>query len=487
MRSDRGLRHFIQEFGVQQQFWLTTLQGEMRTAAPLSDGKTIGYFLRHNLYASSVNVERWLKWLRRSVNGRRPKAPSRLPVTQSSTQKAKRRANSAASRLGSTAKRVGSILLRLWEPAEDVIDRLYLRSRLFRRHGVVAGAASPLLTQQPPQYLCSIAKAANISLDHYRWGLVAQGNYSSRKLLFFLFDPAHKSAHSAPQYIVKMVRNPALNARLENECRALVWLQNHGFAARALMPQVAFSGHHAKLTIVGETVIDGAPFRQKSQATVDCPFAHAAIDWLTDLGVATANSTVARPGQVVESLHRLLAQFTEIYRPTETHYTFLADQIAMIGNSEPALPLVFQHGDPGPWNILVTGSNQVAFLDWEASEIQGMPLWDLFYFLRSYCVGAARKRGIRNQLAGFRHLVLTETPFSHLVIDATRRYCERTGVSKTLVEPLFYTCWMHRALKEAMRLPPARVEDGHFFRLLRLCIVQRNSAVLTRLFANYGE
>jgi hypothetical protein len=31
------------------------------------------------------------------------------------------------------------------------------------------------------------------------------------------------------------------------------------------------------------------------------------------------------------------------------------------------------------------------------------------------------------------------------------------------------------------------VEDGHFFRLLRLCIVQRNSAVLTRLFANYGE
>ena len=45
--------------------------------------------------------------------------------------------------------------------------------------------------------------------------------------------------------------------------------------------------------------------------------------------------------------------------------------------------MVFQHGDPGVWNLLITPDGRPAFLDWEAAEHHGMPVWDLFYAARS--------------------------------------------------------------------------------------------------------
>ena len=127
--------------------------------------------------------------------------------------------------------------------------------------------------------------------------------------------------------------------------------------------------------------------------------------------------------------------------------------------------------------------SRVAFLDWEAAEPQGMPLWDLFYFLRSYSVWVARTRGAGDGLTGLTQHFLAESPLTPLIVASTQRYCEQTGLSTSLVEPLFYTCWMHRALKEATRLAPAKLGNGHYMNLLRRCIEQRAAPTLTRLFS----
>ena len=66
--------------------------------------------------------------------------------------------------------------------------------------------------------------------------------------------------------------------------------------------------------------------------------------------------------------------------------------------------------------------------------------------------------------------------------EATARYCERVGLAPELVEPLFYTCWMHRGLKEATRLTAAQLSRGHYFNVLRACIEQREA--LAPLFAS---
>jgi len=366
--------------------------------------------------------------------------------------------------------------------AERLLSRPGPLSRLTQRYGVLAGPTTLGALEQPPLYLRSIARAAGVDLDRYRWGLSARGEYSSRKVLFFLFEPDR----DVPAYVVKMTRDPTLNPRLENECRALTLLHERGVGDRETLPQVAFFGHHSDLAIVGETVVDGRPLEQQTGASADCPYAHAAIDWLIDLGAATADARDATPFQIADGLRSLFRRFTEIYRLSPEHHDFLSRQLTAIGQSRTPIPLVFQHGDPGTWNVMVTPRGRVAFLDWEAAETAGMPLWDLFYLMRAYGVLASRRAGTRNMLQGFAEQYLHDTPIGALLVEATTRYCTRIGLPADLVEPLFYTCWMHRALKEATRLAPAELDRGHYVNLLRLCIDQRTTSALQRIFTAQG-
>ena len=106
----------------------------------------------------------------------------------------------------------------------------------------------------------------------------------------------------------------------------------------------------------------------------------------------------------------------------------------------------------------------------EILERHGMPLWDAFYFLRSFAVTVARRRGRASRLSAVRRELLGDGPLSRLLSTAADGHSADIGLDRSLVEPLFATCWMHRALKEATRLSPARLDAGHYVNLLRLCL-----------------
>jgi phosphotransferase family enzyme/methyltransferase family protein len=414
-------------FGAPQRFWVTPLRGEVQTAVPAGDQTTIDYFLRHSLYSPSLKLQPFKR-------------------------------------------------------AARFLNRRLAANRLTRRSSVLVSWPGQGPGELLPGYLRSVARDAGVGVDDYRWGLVARGRYSSRKVLFYLFDHASK----APTYIVKMTRDSALNPRLENECRALTLLNEKGLGAGETLPQVVFSGQHSGLAIVGQTIVDGTPFRNRTDGSANCRYLRSALDWLVDLGAATADRAAATPLQVAEGLELLFRRFAQIYELTPAHRDFLAEQIAAIAGSRGTIPLVFQHGDPGTWNIMATPAGRAAFLDWEAFEECGMPLWDLFYFMRSYSVWSARKAGVRDSLKGFAQQLLTESALGTLLAEVVGRYCERSGLAQNLVQPLFYTCWMHRALKESTRLPAERLERGHYVSLLRMCIDRQGEPTLRRLFALHG-
>jgi Phosphotransferase enzyme family len=470
LQSSAALKALANAFGTPQRFWLTPLRGEMHTAVPIDDHRTIAYFLRHQLYSSSVDL-RTLKHAAQSLlRGRSAAVQPAHAAGQSDV------AASAPPRLQAPRKTLDGLINRV---QRTLYNAERLLSPLTRRYGVLAGrAVGP--SDQPPLYLRMIAREAGVNIERCRWGLAARGEYSSRKVLLFLFDQDSES----PAYIVKMTRDPALNPRLENERHALTLLHEKGIGDCETLPQVAFFGHHSDLAIVGETVVAGQPFEQQTSATADCPYARAAIDWLIDLGATTADTREASPFQVAEGLRSLFRRFTEIYQLAPEHHDFLSRQLACIGQSHSSFPLVFQHGDPGTWNVLVTPTGRIAFLDWEAAERAGMPLWDVFYLIRAYGVLASRRAGTRNMLQGFAEQFLHDTPLGMLLVDSTWRSVARIGLAPALIEPLFYTCWMHRALKEATRLEPACLEKGHYLNLLRLCIDQRHTPVLKRLFSS---
>ena len=149
-------------------------------------------------------------------------------------------------------------------------------------------------------------------------------------------------------------------------------------------------------------------------------------------------------------------------------------------------PAVFQHGDPGAWNLLVGEDGRVAFLDWEAAETHGVPLWDTFHLARSYAVIAGRRSGERDAMRAIERVLFAETPVNAMIAGVVERYRERLGIAPALVEPLFHLSWVHRALKEATRLAPARLDSGHYISLARRGIALAGTPPLRRLLGGAG-
>jgi hypothetical protein len=155
---------------------------------------------------------------------------------------------------------------------------------------------------------------------------------------------------------------------------------------------------------------------------------------------------------------------------------------ALAANAD-ALRLVFQHGDPGPWNLVVTADGSPGFLDWESADPDGMPLWDLFHFLRSFGLTVSQKAGRRDPGTSFVDQILAPSGLNRILVETTKRFCDETDLPTRLVEPLFYFCWVHRAVKEASRLPREELETGRYFNLLLLAVARRDAPGLQRLFS----
>jgi Phosphotransferase enzyme family len=404
--------------------WLAPAAGEVRTAAPLQDRQAIAYLEQ--------------RFLKRGVVRRQ------------------------------LLRRPGRVLAR--QPAV---------TRIVRRRGAFVGGPRERLGSGLPEYIRAIAAGAGVDLENRRCGLAAPGDYPSQKVLLFLFP----SVGEAPESVVKITRDPDLNFRLENEWRALTILREHGVGTDDTLPRPLFLGSHSGLAVLGESAIEGVPFRERTQATANCAYARAAVGWLLELARATASPARREPRGPLSELDALCERFARTYRLEANEEDFLGAHAAALVRGGDGLPLVFQHGDPGPWNVLVTPDGRPAFLDWEAAESRGMPLWDLFHFLRSYGLLVSRAAGTREPLQSFTEQLLQRSAVNRLLVDATSRFLTQTGLAAELVEPLFYTCWMHRGLKEAATLPPKRLESGRYVGILRLAIERRDSPGLRALFS----
>lgn len=417
LQASRLLRRFRSPwFGPPQIYCLTPHRGEMRTAVPFGDKAIAHYFFGNVLFGLSAKTR-------------------------------------SLSRIG------------------DLFVRLGLWRFLAWRRGVVVRLSSPEASCPVPRSLVSLARSAGYDLSPYRLGFSARGRYNANKVIFYLFG----SSDTEPEVVVKMTRSPEFNPRLEHESRVLSLLRDRALAEPGTFPEQLFFGHQAGRAALALRGVGGRPFRTVTRATADCPFAQKAIDWITTLGARSADTKTATPSEVATVLAKLFERFSAIYSLSDSEAIFLQQQIRRLAAARGAFPVVCQHGDPGTWNLLVGPAGQVIFLDWEAGESQGMPLWDLFYFVKSFATWMQRRKGVRGVEESFARNFLRPSPASELLSAATGRYCQRIRLETSLVEPLFYTCWMHRALKEATRLSTDLLPQGEYMRLLRLCIQRRDA------------
>jgi len=405
-------------------FWLTPFQGEWRTAFPLNDDRNAEQLFSAVLYGQSFK-------------------------------------NRLASRLGQIMSRA-----KLVTPAMPRRAVLVQRSRLTRK------------LDSPPRYLVDTARRSGIDLEGMRYWVSARGKYNSNKTVFFLYQ----KPGTRMQIVAKMTRAPQFNRRLENEFRALREIRAHHLVNLDTVPEPLFFGLHAGLAILGQTAVQGKPFRSSTRAAVDCHIARNAVDWIVELGRGSTPGRSASAAEVHAVLAELLQRIAAVYSLRRDEYEFLQAQVACFLINGATIPLVFFHGDLGTWNILVSDvDDRVIVIDWEAADPMGLPLWDLVYFLRSYVNWIFRKKGQHDGLASFREAFFSDSEAGAHVTAAVRHYCNAVGLEPRFAEPLFYACWMHRALKEAARLTPETLDSGRFFQMLRFSIRHRASLGIARL------
>jgi len=429
--SRKSLKVFLQQgFQARSSFWLTPSSGELRTALPVNDDEAASYFFSNVIYGQSF----------------------------------KKRTLSA----------VGVLMSKT-----GVISRIAPRhALLLERSGGRESSPNGNLVDLP-EYLRTIAAKSGIDVSNYTFGLSARGKYNTNKVIFFLFGKTSR----AVEVVIKMTRSPEFNRRLENEYHILTRLSRDGYVDKTSFPEALFFDYHNGLAVIAIKAVHGKPFRTQTRATPDCPLAKDALDWITQLGKASANHTAASAAEVSEVLRRLFNSFQKIYPLMAEEEEFLAGQIDSIAGSKEAFPLVFQHGDPGTWNMMVSDeANRIIVIDWESGEPEGMPLWDLFYFFRTYASWVSRRQGSRDSIKNFSENFLAKSELHSLLVNVTERYRASVALDRKLIRPLFYTCWMHRALKESTRLTEASLQQGHYFQVLRMCIAQQGNPALRALF-----
>ena len=189
----------------------------------------------------------------------------------------------------------------------------------------VAELRSTVEIGRPPRYLRDAAAVSGIRLDGRRWALTIPGLYASNKAVFLVFP----ETGDHPELVIKVARTPAQNPRLENETAALRALARTRWIDRGSAPLALFAGECAGIAILGETALTGDPFRRRTTAEADCPFAAAVVERLIALGEETA--TAGASSDLRDRMLELFERYRLAYQPDERVEAFLREGIDAIG------------------------------------------------------------------------------------------------------------------------------------------------------------
>jgi hypothetical protein len=247
------------------------------------------------------------------------------------------------------------------------------------------------------------------------WVLQLGNGDDLQRAVFHLFESGR------PRWVLKFVRVAGVSSSFERDEAGLRLAAGAGPSvaahAPALLGRFEFGGRAASV----ETAAAGRPLlgllAERPMQLID-----DIAEWIIELGAVTA-----RPGA--------------------------ASAVPVPGGSAEwigGLPGVLQHNDLGTWNIVTDGSG-FTVVDWESARSDGLPLWDLLYFLADALTRidghADPETLLRRALVLFRG----GSPHSARLFGWVRRAAQRLAIPAEAVGPIATLCWIHHAGSAAVR------------------------------------
>jgi hypothetical protein len=267
--------------------------------------------------------------------------------------------------------------------------------------------------------------------------------------------------------VVKFARVAAAEPGLTREATALQALasgQAHNGA-----PRVLGVGRRAGRLAVAESPLPGSPLLdQLSPSSLD-RLAGSVTDWLLTLAERPARPVprdVWWERLAGSTLRSFAAQFGPALEPEVCQA--VADRLSTL----PDLPLVFEHRDCSPWNVVIGPGGAPALMDWESSEPQGLPCLDLIYFLANAAFildGALESRTTRTT---YRSLLSPDSVYGKVAERCFERYCAELGIDPAALPALRLLTWLihsrsdFRHLELEGQTTPARLRAAPFLGLV---------------------
>jgi hypothetical protein len=300
----------------------------------------------------------------------------------------------------------------------------------------------------------------------YNYLMWTGGKRSINKVILYPF----MKGEQLPHLVIKYPRTPDTVPALAHEAHVLQTLCARRGKAAARVPEVLFFHEASGKAVLGETPMFGRPLYTVLNQGNTSGLALKVTDWLASLAVG-------------EPLHPRAAWWDQRIEPAlsdfeQTFRAVLDDSVIpkcrQILNRLGDLPLVFEHRDCSPWNLLITKENELAVLDWESAEPDGLPAVDLAYFLAylAFFIDGAMKTG--NYIESYRRAYDPATSAGCLQIACEKRYIECTGLDQAVLNPLRLLAWLIHTRSEFRHIsaniggsPPAdALRNSLFYNLI---------------------
>jgi aminoglycoside phosphotransferase (APT) family kinase protein len=253
-----------------------------------------------------------------------------------------------------------------------------------------------------------------------------------------------------PILIAKVPRLASYAESLDREASnlgAILFYRSNGFDS---IPRVIAYEDFNNHRILIETALNGQAMSSSLVRRNPKGFVEAAITWLIEFHQATRQDPKKGDRWYHQLVERPCAQFMKtMSNSTEEYPLIKLTQKHVRSLRQYDIPLVFEHGDFGPPNILSCNNSTIGVVDWELAEPKGLPALDLFFFLTLCMFAIRRARKPEDYLVAFKEAFFGQNPWAKPFIN---RYRKKLNISPEIMQPLFLLCWSRYSMNIAHRL-----------------------------------
>ena len=272
------------------------------------------------------------------------------------------------------------------------------------------------------------------------------------RINFLVFE----SGQSEPILFVKIVRNRVSNPSIRREYSILKRLEED----EALSPYLPLPIHlinisgrdmllqracHGKRMI---SLLSRNPFLYFQKTTLSMNFSRA-MEFVHNLNVRQKKRLTE--SEFRESIVKPLSLFYDEYEDSREKKIRFADLLErLVAEMDGAFSVTPIHGDYSATNIFIESTGQTKIIDWETAREEGLPFWDLFYFMSKYIHNM--KIYPKNRWDRVLSIYMGRGWLSQLVHGTVDEYCRKTGFDVSLGRLIFPLHFLNKAtIKDTMR------------------------------------